>query len=971
MKVITTSLLLALLLLFPADWLRALGLGEARVDSYLGQPLDVSIRLIEPAGGSLDSLTVAPALSSDYDRLGIPSDALSLGLDVTVDRRVDPPLIRVRSSREVEDPIVQVLIDARWSNGRVLREYTLFLDPPTVPVAPPIRRVDTEAAPRSMPAEPARQPEATRPRPAPAPAREAAPAPEPQPRPAAQPVERAPAAVRPNVVGPIAPGQTLWSIAYSWRPSSGMTMNQVMLAILDRNPQAFINGNANQLRRGAELTMPSSDEVLGIDAAEADRRMRAQMQAWQPGAAVAEVPVIADEAIPEVEVESEPEQEAPVDDVVHRLEVVPPEGEVDDEGPAVSEAELSEARARLSELEDQMYTEGLENDQFYRQIEEIRDAIEAREMAGLAIADEEMANLEARLRDAREARAAEAEMAAADAAASAEEATGDEVDAYFRQLEDELGAGEEVASEAPAETVDAEQGASDTDSTQQEASTTEPTMAEPAPMPVTDTGSGGLPAWIWAVLALVLAGGAGAFWWLRKRGASGDAAGPSAGVTGVDVEAARERVASNRDDLDAHLALLNTLAAEGDESAFSDALDGMYAVVDHDDDPRWQEALNLAVVNAPDHPLLTPPETASIGLDDDDDEGLDTKTREMLGILGGDDSSSGDDIHGSEFEDDVVAEASVFDQEDDDADSAPSREDRAEETLSDAIDMDLAALSDRLDDEPEAADDEAEATDSGYSFDFSTASEDESSEDQAEVSEPEVSIDAAENDEDDGLSLDLGAEDSGGLEDLGGDSLGGESLGGETLGGETLGGDSESSRSEDEGLPLDLDLGDEDDDLDAGDTLKLDEVDDTLKLDSEDTLQLDAEELATFTSGGNSDEDEGVSTGADETLDLSTQELAEETGNQELEAFLGRDTASGEEEASFDDDVEPSLEGVPEADDEEAPELSDDDAEVKLDLARAYLSMDDPDSARTLLEEIVNGGSRAKREQAQELLDDM
>ncbi len=79
-----TSLLLVAIALFPADGLRALGLGEARVDSYLGQPLDVSIRLIEPDGGSLDSLTVAPAGQADYGRLGVPSAALALGLDVSV-----------------------------------------------------------------------------------------------------------------------------------------------------------------------------------------------------------------------------------------------------------------------------------------------------------------------------------------------------------------------------------------------------------------------------------------------------------------------------------------------------------------------------------------------------------------------------------------------------------------------------------------------------------------------------------------------------------------------------------------------------------------------------------------------------------------------------------------------------------------------------------------------------------------------
>ncbi len=89
----------------------------------------------------------------------------------------------------------------------------------------------------------------------------------------------------------------------------------------------------------------------------------------------------------------------------------------------------------------------------------------------------------------------------------------------------------------------------------------------------------------------------------------------------------------------------------------------------------------------------------------------------------------------------------------------------------------------------------------------------------------------------------------------------------------------------------------------------------------------------------------------------------EDVGDRELEAFLAEgDDVSGE------DDAEASILDNEAADDGES-DLSDDDADVKLDLARAYISMDDPDSARTLLEEIVKGGSSAMRSQAQELLD--
>ncbi|NCO20157.1 MAG: tetratricopeptide repeat protein, partial [Gammaproteobacteria bacterium] len=47
----------------------------------------------------------------------------------------------------------------------------------------------------------------------------------------------------------------------------------------------------------------------------------------------------------------------------------------------------------------------------------------------------------------------------------------------------------------------------------------------------------------------------------------------------------------------------------------------------------------------------------------------------------------------------------------------------------------------------------------------------------------------------------------------------------------------------------------------------------------------------------------------------------------------------------------------------------DDDVEVKLDLARAYVSWNSTDSARTLLEEILREGNDAQRDEARRLLD--
>jgi pilus assembly protein FimV len=884
-KIIMLVGLGTLMLLFPADGLRALGLGEARVNSYLGQPLDISIRLIEADADALDSLTAEHASSSDYDRLGVPTEVRALGLEVRVDHRSDPPVLRVTSRRPAQDPVVRFMIDARWASGRLLREYTVFLDPPTFEVAPPVTRRDVDERPAERPTEP--EPESARPeRPAPdRPARPAEPTPEPEPEPTPAPTPEPEPRPEPrsDVVGPVAAGQTLWGIAYDWRPDTSLTMNQVMLAILDRNPHAFRDNNVNRLQRGAELTMPGREDIEALSPGEADRRMQAQMQAWRDRVPERrDVPVVAEEAVPEVEAprEDEPAEAGPDPEVVHRLEVVPPESDLFDDGPAVSDGEIQRASRRLSELEDQMYADGVESDELYRQIEDIREAIDTREAAGLAVADEEMAVLESRLRRARLARL--------DAPQRVPEpdAGDDAISDYFGELEEEL---------------------ADTDPAAREEDVTEPRMdpadevvAEPEPeaVPVaTEPETTGLPWWLWLVGVLILAGlVAGVVIALKRRAESDTKSATVAGRGRANaVEAARKRVAADPKNLAAHLALIKVLADRNDNEGFAEALDDMYRQVENDEHPDWQEALNLAVTHAPDHPLLTPPEERFEDDRDDDDEGLDDRTREMLGILesedqarpGPDDYELGSDVEpDAEVGDDEFFAAEEGEQDtasgspdtrlmmDEESDSAGEDEDMGEN-------LDLAELSDRLDD-PALATREEER--------YGASDDDE--------------IDIGEFDVDD---------DRDRVEDM----------------------VSEAGENPDKAE-------------DIFSEIESDEVEnDDFKLDVDDDLA--APEV-----------DQSVSDTEEPEVDDSDDS---EDGDRQIEAFLA-DGGDAEQEP-------PEGDELADADDRDVPELSDEDAEVKLDLARAYLSMDDPESARALLEEIMSGGSSAMRDQAAKLLENL
>ncbi|WP_420426538.1 FimV/HubP family polar landmark protein [Algiphilus sp.] len=93
-------------------------------------------------------------------------------------------------------------------------------------------------------------------------------------------------------VYPVRRGETLWRVASNTRPpGSGISMQQMMLAIIENNPTAFENGDARQLRAGARLRIPDATSIRAIDQARALRQMKAMLEGGQSIGAVSTAPV--------------------------------------------------------------------------------------------------------------------------------------------------------------------------------------------------------------------------------------------------------------------------------------------------------------------------------------------------------------------------------------------------------------------------------------------------------------------------------------------------------------------------------------------------------------------------------------------------------------------------------------------------------------------------------------------------------
>ncbi|MDP3844861.1 MAG: FimV/HubP family polar landmark protein [Pseudomonas sp.] len=257
---------------------QALGLGEVSLKSSLDQPLVAEIELLEVRDLATGELIPSLASPEDFTRAGVDRQFLLNDLKFTpVIKANGKSFIRVTSSKPIREPYLNFLVEVLWPSGRLLREYTVLLDPPlyspqTTAAAAPRMPV---AAPMPRPVTPAVRPVTAA---APAPVAAAS-------RPAAAPV----AATSNKLSGKdykTTSSDTLWEIARRL-PGGSANAHQTMLAIQDLNPDAFIGGNINRLKSGQVLRLPDQQQINSRSPSEAIAQVNEQTAAWREGRSIA------------------------------------------------------------------------------------------------------------------------------------------------------------------------------------------------------------------------------------------------------------------------------------------------------------------------------------------------------------------------------------------------------------------------------------------------------------------------------------------------------------------------------------------------------------------------------------------------------------------------------------------------------------------------------------------------------------
>jgi len=271
----------ALLLLVTSSTL-ALGLGEITLNSSLNEPLNAEIVVLSSEDLEDGQLLVSLASPEAFERAGISRDFFLSQMQFSVYRNTDDlHIIQIVTGQPVVEPYLNFLIQLQWPAGRVMREYTLLLDLPifaqdqqALEVAPAVTEssaADSASVPAAEPTLESALQSATNSnyQPGIAPLREPLSGEEHQ----------------------VIIGDTLWNVAKRLRPRD-TTILQTMDSLYRHNADAFVEGDANRIKAGSVLRLPSFDEI----SLEAGDTVAAQIGLKNPSIASAELELALEQA---------------------------------------------------------------------------------------------------------------------------------------------------------------------------------------------------------------------------------------------------------------------------------------------------------------------------------------------------------------------------------------------------------------------------------------------------------------------------------------------------------------------------------------------------------------------------------------------------------------------------------------------------------------------------------------------------
>lgn len=244
----------------------SLGIGDIRVRSALNQNLNAEISLMVSPNEDPKSIKVGLAPSERFDAAGVSwSYFLSKVRFKPVVKSNGSVVVKVTSTEALKEPYLNFLLEVSWPKGNLYREFTVLVDPPAEYQAP-----SYEPLPVTNNYEPSYPREDSY-----------------TPRPRAAIRQRSRPRIAANPAGSFG-GQvvarqndTLWKLAARAKGGSGgVSVEQMMMALYENNPSAFFQPNVNALSAGKSLKVPAKSEVQQMTRQAALAEFARHNQAW-------------------------------------------------------------------------------------------------------------------------------------------------------------------------------------------------------------------------------------------------------------------------------------------------------------------------------------------------------------------------------------------------------------------------------------------------------------------------------------------------------------------------------------------------------------------------------------------------------------------------------------------------------------------------------------------------------------------
>jgi len=229
----------------------AVGLGSVNMTSALGEPLNASIELLSMTPAELSSLQAKIDSEAAYVEQGLTRLAVHDEIKLRIIKDAGNNILKLTSNSVIADPVLDLLVVVGWSNGRVSRQYTVLLDPPsynpaaTQTQAPAtnqfdnasIKKTNADSANQSQSAASSAQEHLTK------------------------------------------SGDTLYKVARRMQPA-GVDLNKVLVALFEANRDAFDGKNMNRLKVGKILQAPSEDALNAMTDKHANSEIKLQTADW-------------------------------------------------------------------------------------------------------------------------------------------------------------------------------------------------------------------------------------------------------------------------------------------------------------------------------------------------------------------------------------------------------------------------------------------------------------------------------------------------------------------------------------------------------------------------------------------------------------------------------------------------------------------------------------------------------------------